>query len=113
MPISNLHRKPRLLLNGLTWRKFTVEWSLFIRGDGSHLCLILIYVDDILILSTFQDWEEEELNLLKEHLTLTDIDKITRYPNINISQSDDRLHISSISRAWNMLQKWEPIDTDH
>jgi hypothetical protein len=88
-----------------------VEWSLFIRSDGTHVCIILIYVDDILILSSTPTWEMDALSLLQAYLTLTITSNINRYLNVNIDPSPSGIFISSASLARDTLNRWGTIDT--
>jgi hypothetical protein len=98
------------------FKKGSVDPTLFIRGKGSDILLVQIYVDDIIFAASTQVKCDEFAKIMSEKFRMSMMGKISFFLGLQISQSPRGIFINQSKYALESLKKYgfescEPVDT--
>lgn len=77
---------------------------------GNRLCIVTIYVDDLLLLSDCQDLLDLCEGILKENFEIKEFDKIEWILGISVEEFKEGLFLSQRSFCVKLLNKFEMLD---
>ncbi|KAJ0520103.1 putative RNA-directed DNA polymerase [Helianthus annuus] len=81
------------------------DHSLFIFKQGSHMAYILLYVDDILLITSTNDLREKFMALLSKEFAMTDLGPLSYFLGISVTRSNNSLFLSQEKYAREILKR--------
>ncbi|GJU62721.1 putative ribonuclease H-like domain-containing protein [Tanacetum coccineum] len=93
--------------NTITYRRGTIDKTLFIKKDSRDIILVQVYVDDIIFGSTNKAWCDEFEVLMKGEFEMSAMGEMTFFLGLQVKQLPDGLFISQDKYVKDMLTKFD------
>ncbi|KAJ0928551.1 putative RNA-directed DNA polymerase [Helianthus annuus] len=81
------------------------DHSLFIFNQGPHMAFILLYVDDILLITSTDDLRAKFMALLSKEFAMTDLGPLSYFLSISVTRESNSLFLSQEKYALEILER--------
>ncbi len=78
---------------------------MFSKGNGSQKFVLMVYVDDLIIMSPKNNTVEKTKNLLRHKFKLEDLVQLRYYFGINFDRASDHMVLSKSAHCWHILKR--------
>ncbi|KAL4363042.1 hypothetical protein GQ457_04G026360 [Hibiscus cannabinus] len=80
------------------------EYSLFVKGNGSNLVILLVYVDDIVLAGSNLDQLKEVQSFLQQHFKLKELGHLKYFLGFEIARNESGISLSQRHYALQLLE---------
>ncbi|XP_050908467.1 uncharacterized mitochondrial protein AtMg00810-like [Lathyrus oleraceus] len=87
------------------FRHSTSDHSLFIYRQGLDMTYILLYVDDIILITSTQVLRQSIMSLLASEFAMKDLDPLSYFPGIVVSRHLDGIFLSQNTYASKIIER--------
>ena len=82
------------------------DTSLFVYKNNSHIAYLLLYVDDIILTASTQQFLDHIISFLSVEFSMTDLDLLHHFIGIVVTRDSNNLFLSNANKYLIFLPSW-------
>ncbi|MCO5574124.1 hypothetical protein L7F22_027903 [Adiantum nelumboides] len=97
-------------LKTMEFTRFLADYNLYFHQEGNHICILLLYVDDLILADNnlqLIEWISRRLGCLGLHIEMTDLGLLHFFLGLEIKQSPAGMFVSPQRYIKELMEKFQ------